>query len=40
VDDQLNGVTRAVQSGVDAFGRTLQYELKGAIDIIIARGSA
>ncbi len=40
VDDLQNGVTRAVQSGVDAFGRTMQYELKGAIDIVIARGSA
>lgn len=29
VDESLNGVTRAVQSGIDAFGRTMQYELKG-----------
>ena len=40
VDDQMNGVTRAVQSGIDAFGRCLQYELKDSIDIVIARGSA
>ncbi len=40
VDDSMNGVTRAVQSGIDAFARTMQYELKGAIDICVARGSA
>ena len=39
VDEKMNGVTRAVQSGIDAFGRCLQYELKGSIDILIARGS-
>jgi len=26
-----NGVTRAVLSGVDGFGRTVGYELNGAI---------
>ncbi len=25
VDDNKNGITRAVQSGVDAFGRTLGF---------------
>ncbi len=29
VDENMNGITKAVQSGVDAYGRCLQYELKG-----------
>jgi len=29
-----------VQSGVDAFGRILGYEMKGAVDVLVARGSA
>jgi hypothetical protein len=40
INGDSNGVTRAVQSGVDAFGRVLWYELGKTIEIIVARGSA
>lgn len=39
VREDTNGVIEGVYSGIDAFGRTMQYELKGAIDIVIARGT-
>lgn len=34
-----NGVTQGLIAGSDAFGRIISYELKGTVEIVVARGS-
>jgi hypothetical protein len=34
-----NGVSRGLIAGTDAFGRIISYELKGTVEIVVARGS-
>ena len=34
-----NGVTQGLIAGSDAFGRIISYELKGTVEVVVARGS-
>jgi hypothetical protein len=36
----LNGVTQGLIAGSDAFGRIIAFELKGSVEVVVARGSA
>lgn len=33
-----NGAYKSIMTGIDGFGRILAYELKGSVDVIVARG--
>lgn len=37
--EQYNGVSTGLIAGSDAFGRIIAFELKGAVEIVVARGS-
>jgi hypothetical protein len=34
-----NGVSHGLIAGSDAFGRIISYELKGTVEVVVARGS-
>ena len=34
-----NGVSSGLIAGSDAFGRIISYELKGTVEVVVARGS-
>jgi hypothetical protein len=34
-----NGVTQGLIAGSDAFGRIISYELRGTVEVVVARGS-
>lgn len=35
-----NGVSKGILAGFDAFGRTVGFELRDTIEVVVARGSA
>lgn len=35
-----NGITKCLVAGNDAFGRIMNFELRGNIEVVVARGSA
>lgn len=34
-----NGTTQGLIAGADAFGRIIEYELRGSVEVVVARGS-
>ncbi len=37
---EFNGITKCLIAGNDAFGRILNFELRGSMEVVVARGSA
>ena len=36
---QNNGISKALIAGNDAFGRIINFEMRGSLDVVVARGS-